>query len=110
MDKSKPVQMTYEAVVIMDITGQYGKTQINQVQLEYDHALPFDDWMDESGKFTAKGIDAMLFAFCSGVTAIIHNAGQINGADTAALFRKAIAIQEQQFAEPVHVENTLIKK
>ena len=96
--------MKYEAVVIMDITGQNEKTRINCVEIEYDHALPFDDWLDESGNYTEKGIHAMMFAFCTGVTAIIHNAGQIKGMDTAALFRKAIAIQEVQFAEVVVVE------
>lgn len=97
--------MKYEAVVLMDVTGQNGKTKINSVELEYDHQMPEDDWIDEeTGKFTEKGILAMLFAYCTGVTAIIHNAGQMNGMDTVALFRKAIEIQETQFAIPVHIE------
>jgi hypothetical protein len=98
--------MKYEAVVIMDVTGHNGKTKINSVELEYDHALPADDGMDKSGNYTEKGINAMMFAFATGVTSIIHNAGQINGMDTAALFRKAISIMELQFAEVVHIEKT----
>lgn len=100
MSQSK--RMQYEAVVKMDVTAHDGTTQLHSVELEYDHQLPVDHWIDtKTGKFTERGINALLLAFCSGVTSIIHAAGQQNGMDTAALFRKAIAIQETQFVSQV---------
>ena len=100
----KRLRFKYEAAVLMDVTADDQKgAQIHGVELEYDHALPTNNWQDKKGNYTEQGISALLFAYCTGVTTIIHNAGQVNGMDTAALFRKAIDIMERQFAAQVTI-------
>lgn len=98
------IDFTYEAIVRIDATAtKSGTTSARQVEVEYNHNLLLDDWHDGNGRFTESGINALLFGFCNGVTAIIHNAGQLNGMDTAGLFRKAISIMESQFVSQVKV-------
>ncbi|OIN56801.1 hypothetical protein [Arsenicibacter rosenii] len=98
------IDFTYEAIVRIDATAtQSGTTSARQVEVEYSHNLPLDQWHDGEGRYTEMGINALLFGFCNGVTAIIHNAGQLNGMDAAELFRKAISIMESQFVSQVKV-------
>lgn len=98
------IDFIYEAIVRLEVTASTeGKTSARAVEVEYNHNLFRDDWRDSDGRFTEKGINALLFGFCNGLTATIHSAGQINGMDTAKLLRWAISIIEEQFVQQVKV-------
>lgn len=103
MDDIK-LDFSYEATVRIEATAtKGGTTSARRVEVEYNHNLLRDNWHDGEGRFTENGINALIFGFCNGLTATIHNAGQINGMDTAVLFRKAISIMESQFVSQVKV-------
>lgn len=78
---------------------------LEHVDVIYKHPDTPDDWKDQQGHFTEKGVDMLLFGFATAMVGVIHAAGHQRGADTAALMRQAIRLMEQQFVMQVSTTN-----
>lgn len=85
---------------------------IDSFNIEYHNELLKDDWVDEKGYLTPKGVQAMMLGYASGLASVAHAAHAHHGADTAAMLRQAIEMLENQFflvteATPVMIDKPL---